>query len=232
MTKKIFDQERAARMIKKSIKLQFITLIGIFLVFGMFLPKKAFAQVLSLDPVETSVTTGEEFTVNLNINTNSKAAAGADVKMTFDSTLLEVVKVENGDFFTEGASNIGAGTLYVAGYFREQFETKTGSGKLAILTLKGKAAGTARITFVCSAQTNDSNIFDANANDIINCTGITNGTYTIGAGTGGTTSTSPTPTGVRAATATPPVTGITLPTFFTFGLGLILIFGGIAAFAL
>ena len=185
--------------LKNSTQIAFIFAL-LFFVFA----QKTYAQVFILDPSTATKNVGEEFTVNLNIDTQSKAVASADVKLTFDSTILELVKVDKGDFFSDEADYIGAGTLYVGGFFREQYVTKNGSGKLATLTLKGKTVGSSPLSFTCSTQTNDSNIFDSSANDVINCSGIQNGSYTI---TGGSS-----PTGTPMPTLTPTSTPTPTPT--------------------
>lgn len=179
------------------------------------------AQTFSLDPASASKSVGDTFTVNLNIDTAGKEVAGADVKITYDEDIIEITKVEKGDFFTDEAHNIGTGTLYVAGLFSEQFKTKAGTGKVAILTLKGKAEGSDQLVFVCTPQTSDSNILDASANDIIACSGIRNGTYTFSEGV------APTPGGATS-TPTPPVAGVSLPTIFSLGIGALLTIIGLA----
>lgn len=186
------------------------------------------AQVLSLSPSTATKNTGVEFTVDLNIDTAGKAIAGTDVKLTFDPNILEVIKVERGDFFSDGAHNIGSGTLYIAGFFPPQFETKTGTGKVATIYLKGKVDGASALIFVCTPQTTDTNILDASANDIVNCALMSNGNYTFSAGGGTQATSTPRPTSAQNPTATPPTSGITLPTTFTLGVGMLLTILGIA----
>ncbi len=235
-------------------------LIGliVFILLLFVFAQKTYAQVFILDPSAATKKVGEEFTVNLNIDTQGKTVASADVKLTFDSTILELVKVDKGDFFSDEADYIGTGTLYVGGFFREQYATKNGSGKLAIVTLKGKTVGSSPFSFTCSTQTNDSNIFDSTAKDLINCSGIQNGSYTIISGSSPTatlTSTptptpttglgssptaipvstsTPTPTpsssggGVSQPTPTPPATGVFSPAIFFGAGGIFLTILGIA----
>lgn len=186
------------------------------------------AQVLSLNPSTATKNTGVEFSVDLNIDTAGKAVAGTDVKLTFDPNILEVTKVERGDFFSDGAHNIGSGTLYIGGFFPPQFETKTGTGKVATIFLKGKVDGTSALTFVCTPQTSDTNILDASANDIVNCALMSNGSYIIAAGGAQPTNT-PAPTSPPyGPTTVPPVSGITIPTVFSLGIGAVLAILGIA----
>jgi len=200
----------------------------LFVILSLMSARSAYAQVLSLSPQTATKGIGEEFDVLLNIDTEGKAVAGTDVKLTFDTTALEVIKITDGDFFSENGNNLGTGTLYIMGGFKEQFGTKTGSGKVATLTLKGKKSGTAQLTFVCTTQNNDTNISDASGSDIINCTGTKNGSYTFATSSGATSTPTPTGSGSPTATATPPVSGISLPTIFLLGAGALLLILGIA----
>lgn len=165
----------------------------------LLLATKVNAQIFTLTPSTDSKPVDQEFTVNLGIDTQNNAVMSADVKLTFNSAVLDIVKVDNGDFFPEVANYIGSGTLTIGGYFQQQFATKTGQGNLATITLKGKSAGTASLTFVCSQDTTDSNIYNASGTDIINCSGTTNGSYTVTSGGG----TQPTSTPVPTATVPP-----------------------------
>ena len=195
------------------------------------------AQGFSLNPSSTTNTVAAEFTVDLNIDTKSIAVTSADVKLTFDTAVLEVVKVTNGSFFSDMANYIGAGKVFIGGFFQDESASKTGTGKMATLTLKGVGNGTSKLAFVCSTAKDDSNIFDASGNDIIKCTTISDGSYTISGGTTLPTSTpaasasatkTTTPTSTSSATATPPQSGMFLPTVLFGAAGVLLTIFGIA----
>jgi hypothetical protein len=178
-------------------------------------------QTFSLVPAAATKSADVEFNVDLNVDTGGKAVSAVDAKITFDSTVLQAVEVQEGAFFPEVTQNIYAGTLYISGSFAEAGQSASGSGKLATITLKGKTADTSPFTFVCSTQSSDSNIFDTSAapKDIINCSGTKSGSYTIlgsavGVGGGSEEEVSPTPE--------PPVSGVTLPTVFFLGVGALL----------
>ncbi|MDP1709564.1 MAG: cohesin domain-containing protein, partial [Candidatus Komeilibacteria bacterium] len=199
-----------------------ITFLFIFLFFiGV---DAVFAQVLKLVPQTATKKVGEELSIDLTIDTNSKPVAGTDVKITFDAETIEIVSVasmkaakESGGFFTEGAYNLSAGNLYLAGFFGEQFKTDTGTGKVATIKIKGKKVGSGQLVFACTTQTNDTNILDAQAGDIINCAGTQNGVYTFVADSGSSPTTAPTSTpvpGSPTATPTIPVSGMAVPTLF------------------
>lgn len=201
--------------------------------------KKANAQEFSLIPSTSSNSVGQEFTVDLNIDTKGIAAASADVKLTFDTAVLDVVKVTDGTFFGDTASYVGAGKVYIGGFFQDQSATKTGTGKLATLTLKGKGNGTSALAFVCSTSKDDSNIFDAAGNDIIKCAAIKDGSYTFTGGSTLPTTTPvttvsatltprPTSTSTGSATMAPPTSGMLFPTVLFGAAGVLLTIFGIA----
>ncbi len=193
--------------------------------------REAGAQTFSLLPIVATKSAGVEFNVDLNIDTGGKQVTAADVKINFNATGLEVTEIEDGTFFPETSHNLYSGTLYVGGFFSGTPKSASGSGKLASLTLKGKTAGTAALTFVCSTQTSDSNIFDDSATpkDIINCAGVKNGSFTF---TGTATGSAGLGGGAATETATPtpepPTTGISWPTIFSFGFGASLFILGLA----
>lgn len=218
-----------------------IRLVFVFLIlntyFLLFNTKGAYAQVFSLSPSSSTNSAGNEFTVDLNIDTQSASVASADVKLTFDSVILDVVKVTNGSFFSDMANYIGAGKVFIGGFFQDESASKTGTGKMATLTLKGVGNGTSKLAFVCSTAKDDSNIFDSAGNDIIKCSGIKNGSYTI---TGGSTlpTSTPTatatstltnmPTSTSSLTMTPPQSGAFFPTILFGTAGVLLTIFGIA----
>jgi hypothetical protein len=188
--------------------------------------QEAGAQSFSLSPSTATQPAGEEFTVQLKIDTGGKEVTAADVKISFDSNVLQVTKVLEGTFFPEVTHNIYAGTLYVGGSFLQESQTSSGSGTLATLTLEGKTVGVGKLAFVCTTQNTDTNILDVTATDIVNCSANKEGTYTISAGLGGgSTSTA---SGTVTATPLAPVAGVTLPTFIFLGFGLLLTILGLA----
>ncbi len=183
------------------------------------------AQSFSFSPQTGEQTVGTEFKVTVVIDAGSSSVVGADLKITYDPTLLEVVKVERGDFFSKGGLNSTSGLLYISYGIDPSASAKTGSGDYAILTLKGLKAGTGLLTVTCSNQSTDSNIWDAASKDIIVCTTITNPSFVF-SGSSVLPSASPSLTvatsSALTATPTPPVSGITGPTFFALGMGLFL----------
>lgn len=215
------------------IKKIFLISVIFFFVF-LICPQAVLGQVFTLSPSTATKSAGTEYTVDLLLDTEGKVVSGADVKMSFDAGVLEVVDVTEGSFFPEVTHNIYSGTLYIGGVFPNESQYKSGTGKLATLTLKGKTSGTASLAFVCTSQATDTNIFDTSATptDIVKCSSLKNGSYTF---SGSSAAATPSPTiaagglgGDSTATPTPepPVTGISMPTLFSVGFGLaLLVFG-------
>lgn len=212
---------------------------GVYIaIFVLFLMLSSFstvsAQTLNFSPQTATKKVGEELSIDLNIDTAGKATTGTDVIFTFDSDAIEVVSVtpmkaakESGGFFTEGNYILSAGRVYVVGFFGESFKTDTGTGKVATIKIKGKKVGSGQLVFACTTQTNDTNILDSQAADIINCTGTQNGTYTFIADSGTSPTSTPVP-GSPTATPTVPVSGVSMPTLFSFGFGALMTVVGIA----
>lgn len=212
--------------------------LPIFLALFLFSFSAVNAQNMTLNPASVTKTVNEQFTVDLILDTQNKPIVGVDAKITYDPTIIEILGVTNGDFFDDGASNYSnSGTLYILGAFSQALRAETGTGKVATITLRGKKEGVDKLTFVCSTQTNDSNILDATSNDLIKCDGVKGGTYTFTSGSSGSEPTStPGPTATpttgsgtgRTPTPTPPVSGVSLPTIMSLGLGMLLTIIGIA----
>lgn len=211
---------------------RFLIIILVVICFSLSAGKVS-AQTFSFAPKTASVSAGTEFTVTVGIDVGTKKTVGADLKITYDSTLLEAVDVEEGDFFPKGGFNLSSGLIFASYGVDTTAAPKTGSGNYAVLTLKGKKAGSAVLTVACSAQSTDSNIWDETSKDIISCTGIENPVYSISTSSAVTTPTSvPTvaDTDLLISTPTPPVSGITLPTIFSLGMGVLLTVLGLALF--
>lgn len=225
----------------KNSRLVFFTFFSLFFFVSLLFPEIVLGQVFTLSPPSSTQSTGSEFTVDLLIDTAGKVVSGADVKFSFDVGVMEAIDIIGGSFFPEVSHNIYSGTIYISGVFTDESEYKSGAGKLATLTLKGKTAGTSSLSFVCTNQGTDTNIWDNSepSINIVKCSSLGNASYTFTEGS----STSPTPTmsaaglggdtGVTSTltpTPTPelPVTGISLPTLFSVGFGLALVIFGVA----
>lgn len=191
------------------------------------------AAIVSLDPVSASVPFGQTFTVKVTIDTKGESVTSSDVILLYDSSKLEAVDIVQGNsgqepFFPDFFQNISPTELYIGASVIDPIETKTGQGTLATITFKGKTNGITSVSFDCTAgKTSDTNISksDKNATDIVECSLLTPGTYTIGEGNPTATISQQQP---PAPTATPiPITltpggfGITA---VIISMGLVLLF--------
>jgi hypothetical protein len=190
-------------------------------------PSASLAQTssphLSLTPTVKEVNTGINFNVTVSVDTGGQQASGVDAVVQYDSSLLEIVSVSEGTFFptiTTITTTLGKVEIYGVA---DTGSPKTGTGTLATITFKGKAPGTAAVSFVCqSGSTSDSNINSTSDTDVIVCTSNVNASYVI---TGQSTTTTPAAT---ASAESLPQTGFLEPTVLMIGGGIILMILGLA----
>lgn len=201
-------------------KASFYTVCAV--VIACVLPSVASAATLSVSPSSQTVKTGDTFTVTVQLDTQGSSIDGVDIRyLSYNPALMQV---QDAVAATPGIQ-IAPGTLMPSTLLnsvdnasgRIAFSqvamggTKySGSGRLATITFKALAAGTANLTFGYTSQsTTDSNIAAAGA-DILNA--VINGSYVIqGAAVSVTT---PTPRVTEQSTTKPvvrvPVTDATV----------------------
>lgn len=152
------------------------------------------AASLGFDPESSEIEEGETFSVDVVIDAGTKQIASTDVYITYDSSIVSLQSVNNGDYFPLVSNIPTTGKLYIAGTIANQGEYKTGTGSVATLVFKGEAEGTTKLEFTCDiTQTEASKINenDINASNIIDCSALTSHTVTVG-GDGTSTTTKPT----------------------------------------
>lgn len=169
------------------------------------------AAFLSFDPETISTSVGQEISVDVVLDTDGKQILATDAKIQYDSSVLQVVDVTDGDFLSVGKKSFEeAGQIYIAGLVESAGEFKTGSGVVATVKFKALKNGTATVSYLCTPgeTANDSNIAnnDIDATDVIVCTD--NGTSVITVGTGGTVITAtPSATTTSSTRSVTPYTG-------------------------
>lgn len=155
---------------------------------------------LYLDPATATVNSGSTVTLELKIDTAGQEAAAADAKITFPPATIGVVNVAAGEFFPKLSKVINSttGLVDLHAYFDSADVTgKSGTGTVAVITIKGTAAGSAEIALSCTAgSTTDSNIANPQGQDIINCPLVSGAEITVKSASaiGGSTILTPTPT--------------------------------------
>jgi len=195
----------------------FLISTGIFLSMGATSVR---AQTLKMALSDTSqvITIGSNVTVDLLINTNSVPVINADALISFDPARITITsaQVSNPIFFTYAPSPVGrllggsTSKYLISGWEQSQAyaKTTTTDTKWASFTFQPISAGTATLTFDCTAGTGaDSNINrGSDSADVINCSALTSLAVTVSAAT-------PTPTSTTTVTSTPePTSSATSPT--------------------
>ncbi len=142
-----------------------------------------------LSPDSDSVGVGENFNVDIIINTGGAKTDGADALLNYDGTKLQVVSIAGGTTYpTYPTKTSTSTTITIGGVSNTSGPYFSGSGVFATITFKGTAAGTAAVTFkFTSGSTTDSNVTENGTNSDI-LTSALGGTYTV-SGTGAATET-------------------------------------------
>ncbi len=184
------------------------------------------APRLTLTPASGTYSNGDQFKVDIGVETDGAKSAGVDVWATFDATKLQVVSITQISNPAYGFAEISPNINNTTGKFDMSFVSNSMSnydataltGNLAEVTFKAIATGTASLNFVCSKAFTDSNIIssDSTNTDLIDCASNQSGSYTINPGIGGDAS-AVTPTGT--ITKTLPVTGVDAPTIALIVVG-------------
>ena len=159
---------------------------------------------------------GDTFTVTMMIDSAGQVAGAADMVGTFDTTRLEITKIETatdmafnkniaGGSCTSGSeSDWTSGKFSGICYSSLSAGDEVASGNLMTITFKAKAVGVAHVNYTCNGLPGDSNVTQTDpVRDIIVCSANGSGSYTITEAAGGATGTTPTPTLTVTTTASP-----------------------------
>lgn len=193
------------------------------------------APHLTLSPAAGNYNTGNQFSVTVGVDSGTEKSAAVDAWVTFDSSKLEVVsvvKAGNPAFPFALGQNIhnseGKFDISCTSTDMSTYEATAIAGDLAVVTFKAKAEGVAAVSFSCSSGSSiDTNIFNTQAVDVIDCSSNQSGSYTITAGSSSESPTStPTPTTASSTTTT---TTSTLPQTGTAEKTIGLLVFGVAA---
>lgn len=183
-----------------------VLVLVFFLEVGAVASNAAIAgPMLKLSPASGSYSNGSTFKVTVGVDSGTAKSMAVDAFMTFDAGKLEVVSIEDPSSpaftFTMGKNIYNSdGKLDMS--FNPSGDSVLGEsvvivGDLAVVTFRAKGTGTAAVNFTCSSgSTIDTNIFDNQGADVIDCASNQNGSYTI-------TDSGPQPTSPPGATATP-----------------------------
>lgn len=169
--------------------------ISVFVVMkNQELRKKATpATSLSITPTTLTKAVGEEFTLEVKMNTAENQIVAVDLKILFDATKLEGVWIRNGSMFPNILSSgvVGSGTASIALGAPNTTTPVTGTGTVATLRLKAIAATTTPVTVRFGSDTFVGALNEGSTNALQTSVPAT---ITIGGGTTTPTPTSLTPT--------------------------------------
>jgi len=155
---------------------------------SMFLPMSVFAATLSLSPVSGTYTIGDEFSVNVYLNTESIDIAAVDLELTYPADLLSVVdnnSSQNGVQIMPG-SLMPEVPLNIIENNKVRFAQLAYAGQpfsnnepqlFATISFRAIASGIAPLTILHTlGNTRDSNVA-VNGTDILS--GVTNASFSI-----------------------------------------------------
>jgi LysM repeat protein len=170
-----------------------------------------------IDPAGKEVAVGATTTVNVRIE-NVTNLYGAEVHLVFNPTLLEVVDADSGrdgvqiqpgsflspDFMAKNNADQTSGRIVFAVAQMPPHEPVSGSGILATITFRGKAAGTSVVDFSTTQPTSPVILSDRDGMPIN--AGTRGGNITVTGGPSPTPTFTPTPGPTPTFTPTPSVT--------------------------
>lgn len=163
---------------------------------------------LSLQPNTSTISTNNQFTVQIILDTKTYTATAADVKVTFPSDKLQALSIAAGTFLSTELvpGSVGAGTATIT--MASGTSGKQGTGTVATITFKALSAGSAAITFDTSTQIaaigQTTNVVDTMSSTTVTISGASVVTPTPTA----TPTTTPTPAAGVCSTQYDPVCGV------------------------
>ena len=184
---------------------------------------------LYFSPATGDYHVGDTFTVTMMIDSAGQVAGAADMVGTFDTTRLEITKIETAadmafnKNIAGGSCTSGSESDWASGKFSGICYSSLSAGdeivvgNLMTITFKAKAVGVANVNYTCNGLPGDSNITQTDpVRDIIVCSANGSGSYTITEADGTSTvtptaATATTTTTTTAATATITGTAAELP---------------------
>lgn len=138
-----------------------ISLIVLLLAFFSW-PTNAASPSLTFSPERQNVALGDQFTVNILVNTVGFDSGGVGAKINFNPEFLSATGIEPGNIFADYPTTIidnQTGKIIISAIAGSPTELFNGNGQLATINLKAIKAGTSQITFHFEpGQTTDSNI--------------------------------------------------------------------------
>jgi hypothetical protein len=165
---------------------------------------------LAFNPATASKSTGTSNTTNIIINTQN-LVTNADLILSFNPAVIEVTNITLGGFLTgaqEVTKNIDNTTGKVLySFYTDSANAKSGTGTLATITWRAKAAGTSIVSFDPATTI----VYGTGTGNTIASGGLGSATYTVT----GTTVPTATPTTAVSTPVPPTATNTIAPTVVT-----------------
>ncbi|MBI5018992.1 hypothetical protein HZB58_01840 [Candidatus Gottesmanbacteria bacterium] len=165
--------------------------------------KAAPATTLTLTPTTLNKAVGEEFTLEVRMDTAGNQIVAVDLKLSFDPAKLEAEWIHNGTMFPNilSSGTVGNGTISMALGATNTTTPISGTGTVATIKFKALAATTSPVAVRFTADTFVGALNEGSTNAL---TSTIPATITIGGAGGGTGTGTVTPT--LASSITPTLT--------------------------
>lgn len=151
---------------------------------SQIVPKESIAS-LTIDPQNVETTVGQQFTININVDTLNHSINGVDTVISFDPEILTVIgEVKNGDLFNsllikDVKNNVGKINI-TASKLSPTAQNISGKGTLATVNFKALKFGETQIKIIFDPnRTDTSNIVESKTSKNI-LTTVSNATIKIG----------------------------------------------------
>lgn len=156
--------------------------------------KAAPSTSLTFSPATATKAVGESFDVQAVVETGGNQIISADLVISFDPNVVDIMDVRAGPFLPgvqEIQKNVNSSTGTVTySIYTTKANATTGQGTIAILSVQGKAAGTASLQFNTAATS----LYGLSENQNVWTKNPATASFTITEGGGQEESPAPTPT--------------------------------------
>lgn len=149
--------------------LSFLTLVILFFFINLVSPAKSFAAArVYFDPSSINTSSGNNFDVNINIDTDSKEVFGTEVVINYPSSNVEVKSITNGGFFPDFNSVFDSSKIVIRAYSSSPYDNKKGTGNVAKITFLSKVNSQSSASFICGGSS-ETQIIDSSGQNILSC---------------------------------------------------------------
>ncbi|HOY46854.1 MAG TPA: cohesin domain-containing protein [Candidatus Dojkabacteria bacterium] len=128
----------------------------------LLLTTNAYAASLSVSPGNITVTNGQEFQINVVLDTQGADIVAVDAIIDYDPSMVEIVSITQGSIFSAyPVQTFANGEIRISALDSTFSTPYNGSGTLATVRARGLQVGTTSFNFVfTSGSTTDSNVVE------------------------------------------------------------------------